>query len=666
MIIRNVVVLTLATIASSAFGQLRIVSFNTSNSATATAGPRVGMGTILSSIGSMISDDPTMPGNTGIAKPLDVLLLQESRSSALTGTGYANLLNQTYGTTSFSAGTLDGATTGTGTQVIVYNASTVQLISQAAIGTASTSGQPRQTIRNQLRPIGYGADADVYIYNGHWKAGGTSGDETRRLVEANAIRADVNANVPVGANVLYNGDFNVANSADDSIVAITAPGNGQALDPINKMDWTHGEGSKNVHTQSPWGSMVNPGNGFTGSGGGMDDRFDFQLVAQNLNDRHGTAYIPNSYQAFGNNGSHVVGAPINSGTGADANTLFYLSSIVDHLPVVADYQLPARMHVDVSSTPSRVIGGASVNVQATVMNTAPVQFSNGADTLSYSISGAGSLSGSANGTNVAALTAGNSHTLALDTSTPGVATGTINATSSSEAVASGSFSQAVSTTVLAHATPSFDAASELSVATIDFGIRGRGLGGASTSFSISNLADIGGFTAGLDLDSIARNGNTSQLSINAGTFSNLIGSGSTSFAASLSALANGTLSATYTLNFSDEDLPGAIARGPLTLVLSGIVATPGDADLNGVIDFDDYSHIDNGFNNMLAGWSNGDFDGNGMVNFDDYALIDSNFNNQGRPGMNAVPEPVGIGGISLGLVCLSRRRKMLSARARRP
>jgi len=56
----------------------------------------------------------------------------------------------------------------------------------------------------------------------------------------------------------------------------------------------------------------------------------------------------------------------------------------------------------------------------------------------------------------------------------------------------------------------------------------------------------------------------------------------------------------------------------------------GDADGNGIIDFDDYSRIDNGFNNGRTGFSNGDFDYNGIVDFDDYALIDFAFNNQ-RP-----------------------------------
>ena len=54
----------------------------------------------------------------------------------------------------------------------------------------------------------------------------------------------------------------------------------------------------------------------------------------------------------------------------------------------------------------------------------------------------------------------------------------------------------------------------------------------------------------------------------------------------------------------------------------------GDADFNGVVDFDDYSRIDAGFNNNGTGWFNGDFDYNGIVDFDDYSLIDQAFNTQ--------------------------------------
>jgi hypothetical protein len=57
----------------------------------------------------------------------------------------------------------------------------------------------------------------------------------------------------------------------------------------------------------------------------------------------------------------------------------------------------------------------------------------------------------------------------------------------------------------------------------------------------------------------------------------------------------------------------------------------GDADFNGVVNFDDYSRADAGFNFGRSGWLNGDFDGNGSVNFDDYSLIDLAFNTQGSP-----------------------------------
>jgi hypothetical protein len=54
----------------------------------------------------------------------------------------------------------------------------------------------------------------------------------------------------------------------------------------------------------------------------------------------------------------------------------------------------------------------------------------------------------------------------------------------------------------------------------------------------------------------------------------------------------------------------------------------GDADLNGVVNFDDYSRIDSGFNSGGNSWFQGDFDYNSTVNFDDYSLIDAAFNTQ--------------------------------------
>ena len=52
----------------------------------------------------------------------------------------------------------------------------------------------------------------------------------------------------------------------------------------------------------------------------------------------------------------------------------------------------------------------------------------------------------------------------------------------------------------------------------------------------------------------------------------------------------------------------------------------GDADLNGVVNFDDYSRIDFGFNTGGSTWTKGDFDYNNLINFDDYSVIDLVFN----------------------------------------
>jgi len=142
---------------------------------------------------------------------------------------------------------------------------------------------------------------------------------------------------------------------------LTAAGSGQGVDPINKMNWTATEQFKNIHTQSPF----DPASGNTGfTGGGMDSRFDWQMVSTSLNDRHGTAYIPNSYMAFGNNGSHQLNQPINTGTGASPAVLQAESSILDHLPMVADYRLPAKMQVSVGQVPQQVINHESKPIAA--------------------------------------------------------------------------------------------------------------------------------------------------------------------------------------------------------------------------------------------------------------------------------------------------------------
>ena len=99
----------------------------------------------------------------GIAKPVDIFLLQEqSRSSGLPNTqAFVNLLNSTVyagqGIT-YARGNLIGA--GDDTQTIVYRTSTVQLLEEITVGTVSLSTQPRQSLRYKVKPAGYDDSAD--------------------------------------------------------------------------------------------------------------------------------------------------------------------------------------------------------------------------------------------------------------------------------------------------------------------------------------------------------------------------------------------------------------------------------------------------------------------------------------------------------------------------
>jgi hypothetical protein len=305
----------------------------------------------------------------------------------------------------------------------------------------------------------------------------------------------------------------------------------------------------------------------------MDDRFDFQLLTANLTDGNGLAYIPNSYHAFGNNGTHTssnMNTPINSATNTaqPREVLDAMAGILDHLPVVADYQLPARLGVTVSppTTPPQVIVGASVVLDVTVSNTAPVQYVVGADVLDYALTATGAASGSADGSD-AALGGGNVHAVTLDTATPGSKFGSINVTSTSEAVAANNFSAAANYTVLDHARPSFDATDDVETAAIDFGYvpLGSSPGPRAQAFAVHNRDATAGFTAALDLDAINVTGDASRLNTTAAPFTNLAAGAAVNLSAAVDASAVGSFQATHTFATSDQNVPGATARPSLEL-----------------------------------------------------------------------------------------------------
>src|SRR3954453_23917857 len=111
----------------------------------------------------------------------------------------------------------------------------------------------------------------------------------------------------------------------------------------------------------------------------MDDRFDFQVVTGEFLDGAGLSYIANSSHSFGNNGT-TYNTDINAAsntvplTGVPSYTraqvLSALHTVSDHLPVVADYQIPAIMQASAAAIPSSIDLGSAFNVTVTVTNSA--------------------------------------------------------------------------------------------------------------------------------------------------------------------------------------------------------------------------------------------------------------------------------------------------------
>ncbi|WP_148072725.1 hypothetical protein [Bythopirellula goksoeyrii] len=429
-----------------AYAQLRMVTYN-----TLTGQAFGGQQTARLPYSSTILEAIGLENVGGISKPIDVLILQEQFSMELSTQSFVDVLNSIYGAGTYARSTINGAVSsfngGGGRPGLVYNTQSVQLIDELAFGTVGTGDlQPRASLRYQLRPVGYDASADFYVYNNHYR----SDNPTSRLIEATSVRNNSDA-LGEGIHAIYAGDYNVTSSNVGMFQELLSSGNGQAFDPIDTLGVWHDNqfigptDIRHVHTQSP-AVDGDPIDAEGGADGGLDDRFDFQLVTGEFLDDEGLSYIPGSYRAFGNNGTHNLNDRITSGTGASPTVLSALLNNSDHLPVVADYQLPAKMNAMLASVPTNVMQGASVGIDVFVENIANVLSVNGADELDYTITVGGSLLGSGSGT-AFPLAGADMSQIFLDTSSTGFKTGIVTVASSSQQAANPVFNFPVSFTV---------------------------------------------------------------------------------------------------------------------------------------------------------------------------------------------------------------------------
>ncbi|MFM7244939.1 MAG: hypothetical protein ACKO40_12320 [Planctomycetaceae bacterium] len=559
----------------TATAQLRIVNYNVNASDTALTSPRAGIDTILAAINASAKG--------GFARPIDILVLEEANTVGTTGTQFAGVLNTLSGGTSYAHSQLNGDTSGSGRPICIYNTATVRMTNERTIGVVSSTGQPRQTLRYQFEPVGYDAAAGFTLYASHYKASNTGSDEARRNIEATVIRADADALGP-GTAVIHLGDLNFYKATDPAFVTLTGTGPARFFDPVGSVgSWSGNAAYMAVHTQSPattaaFGGQVT---------GGLDDRFDFQLTTASLLDGRGMDCLTDSYWAFGNTSTHVMKGAITTGSAAAlaallpgyttpqaASVLTSLSRVTDHLPVVADYQLPARMSASLTAAPTTVIRGGSAAVSLSIANSAPAAVVRGADRLDYGYLGTGICVGSGTGSDEA-LGGGNVHAILLSTSTIGLVSGTVSVQATSPQAANASVSQAVAVSVLEHAGASFLSGSTATTLDIDFGTLTQGAGTASRSGGLFNRAGPLGdaWTAKLDLDGIIPAVPGGIFATTLAPFASLASGSTRPFGVSMLSTTTGSFAGSYMLNVSDEDLSGATSR-TMTLTVRGSVVSP--------------------------------------------------------------------------------------------
>ena len=260
------------------------------------------------------------------------------------------------------------------------------------------TGAGRNCDRWQLRLLGSTDDAGVvWVYSMHLKASNTDSDAAQRLDGAIAVRNDADS-LPAGSNILYTGDFNVYSNSEGAYQEFLSSGNGQAFDPLGTSNWTGG-GNAIKHTQSPrlnGGALV---------GGGLDDRFDFQLYSGAMTDGNGFSIISGSYRSFGNDGNHYNGS-INTGnntyyagqttrSNALADALYDAS---DHIPVLTDHQIPGALSCVLDGDLGRVVSGGTASINLLVANGRQAVSPSVIDDVVYTASANAPLLGSGSGT----------------------------------------------------------------------------------------------------------------------------------------------------------------------------------------------------------------------------------------------------------------------------
>jgi hypothetical protein len=309
------------------------------------------------------------------AQPADLLNVEELNSTSLSN--FVVALTNIYGAGSYAYDHTTDTNTGGGPDGLIYNPRTVQVVSARCLKDGDTvllqangayatahsfgggvNGVPRSPMCYRLRPAGYGASYDFYMYVSHARASSSDnavGDA--RYAEAQEVRSDAKYNLPAGSHMLYAGDWNLDHGSYENAYkcltgqttadginwsdtsAIWANTNQtQAFDPMSKtsppttVTWTNAaadigtylyddatEGSfamtSRLDIQLPNALMFAAYNGNGGMQLAPDTADPYDLS------NFPAAQFPYAFETFGNDGSTTRGSTATSASNHSLNDL---------------------------------------------------------------------------------------------------------------------------------------------------------------------------------------------------------------------------------------------------------------------------------------------------------------------------------------------------------
>jgi exonuclease III len=448
---------------------------------------------------------------------------------------------------------------------IFYRPATTTYVGHHIIGTTL-----RDIDEWTVRPATHTSPAaDIRIYVVHLKASQGSTNEQRRLDEVTAMRERMET-FPPGQAYVVAGDFNIYTASEPAYQYMIGAAGGPAgivQDPIDREgNWHVNFSFADIHTQST--RTTSFGGGATG---GMDDRFDMMLVGPALQDGEGLDILADTYTAFGQDGLHFDTA-INQPPYVVVDSLVAeaLHDGSDHLPVYADFQLPALLVVDAALDLGTVITGGTATSTLVVENGAPVP----ADELDYSLAAPAGFSAPGGAFVLAAGAPPAMHSIDMATDVVGAFAGDLIVSSDdpdrpAEPVA-------LSGTVLDHAQPSLEAGTIVLADALDLGTVASG-DSASAEALVHNV-EFGALRALLEVYDYSFDGDP-RFFLADGVIPALIGSEPGVWTVAFDALGapEGDYAATLTFENRDQpDLSGAIDLAALVLELS-VSVTGGSA-----------------------------------------------------------------------------------------